>query len=235
MLGGKALPEIDTGWAMHRLSHPLRLTFFAAAFVCLTGAKASAEPMHGIAMHGAPQLPPAFTHFSNVNPDAPKGGRLTLGQLGSFDSLNPLIIKGTSAVGVREYVYESLMVRGPDESFSLYGHIAQTIDVSPDRRSATFQLNPHARFSDGQTITPEDVVFSWSLLKDKGQPFHRSYYKNVAAADITGPRSVTFTFSDDNREMPLIMGLMPVLPKHHISPDTFERTGFDPPVIGWKA
>jgi peptide/nickel transport system substrate-binding protein len=131
---------------------------------------------------------------------------------------------------VREYVYESLMVRGPDESFSLYGHIAQTIDVSPDRRSATFQLNPHARFSDGQTITPEDVVFSWSLLKDKGQPFHRSYYKNVAAADITGPRSVTFTFADDNREMPLIMGLMPVLPKHHISPDTFERTGFDPPV-----
>ena len=100
----------------------------------------------------------------------------------------------------------------------------------PDRRSATFQLNPHARFSDGQPITPEDVVFSWSLLKEKGQPFHRSYYKNVAAADITGPRSVTFTFADDNREMPLIMGLMPVLPKHHISPDTFERTGFDPPV-----
>lgn len=226
MLRGKALPENMTGWAMHRLSHLL----LAGAFWSLAGLTARAEPMHGIAMHGAPQLQPGFTHFSNVNPDAPKGGRLTLGQLGSFDSLNPLIIKGVSAVGVREYVYESLLVRGPDEPFSLYSHIAQTIDVPPDRRSVTFQLRPEARFSDGQPITPDDVVFSWSLLKEKGQPFHRSYYKNVAAAEVTGPRSVTFTFAGDNREMPLIMGLMPILPKHRISPETFERTGFDPPV-----
>ena len=230
MLRGKALTETVTRRAMHRLSHPLRLAFAAMAFTCLTAAGTAAEPAHGIAMHGAPQLQPGFTHFSNVNPVAPKGGRLTLGQLGSFDSLNPLIIKGVSAVGVREYVYEALMVRGPDEPFSLYGHIAQTIDVPADRRSVTFELNPQARFSDGHPITPEDVVFSWSLLKEKGQPFHRSYYKNVASADITGPRSVMFTFAEDNREMPLIMGLMPVLPKHLISTDTFERTGFEPPV-----
>ncbi|HEX6610680.1 MAG TPA: ABC transporter substrate-binding protein, partial [Hyphomicrobiaceae bacterium] len=206
MLRGKALTETVTRRAMHRLSHPLRLAFAAAALTCLAAAGTAAEPAHGIAMHGAPQVPPIFKHFPNVNPDAPKGGRLTLGQLGSFDSLNPLIIKGVSAVGVREYVYEALMVRGPDEPFSLYGHIAQTIDVPADRRSVTFELNPQARFSDGRPITPEDVVFSWSLLKEKGQPFHRSYYKNVASADITGPRSVTFTFAEDNREMPLIMG-----------------------------
>ena len=230
MLRGEALPEIVTGWAMHRLSHPLRLAIAALALACLASQRTAAEPLHGIAMHGAPQLSPGFTHFSNVNPEAPKGGRLTLGQLGSFDSLNPLIIKGVSAVGVREYVYESLLIRGPDEPFSLYSHIAETVDVPPDRRSVIFQLHPDARFSDGQPITPEDVVFSWSLLKEKGQPFHRSYYKNVAAAAVTGPRSVTFTFADDNREMPLIMGLMPVLPKHRISAETFERTGFDPPV-----
>lgn len=230
MLRGKALPENMTGWAMHRLSHPLRLAFAAMAFACFASAETAAEPAHGIAMHGTPQLARGFTHFSNVNPDAPRGGRLTLGQLGSFDSLNPLIIKGVSAVGVREYVYESLMVRGPDEPFSLYSHIAETIDVPPDRRSVTFQLRPEARFSDGKPITPEDVVFSWSLLREKGQPFHRSNYKNVAKAEATGPRSVTFTFAGDNREMPLIMGLMPILPKHRISPETFERTGFDPPV-----
>jgi peptide/nickel transport system substrate-binding protein len=229
MTRGKALPDSSGGWAAHRLSHLLCVAL-AGALWSLAVQPGNAEPMHGIAMHGAPQLPPAFTHFSNVNPDAPKGGRLTLGQLGSFDSLNPLIIKGVSAVGVREYIYEALMVRGPDEPFTLYSHIAETIDVPPDRRSVTFQLRPEARFSDGHPITPEDVVFSWSLLKEKGQPFHRSYYKNVAAADITGPRSVTFAFDEDNREMPLIMGLMPVLPKHNISPDTFERTGFDPPV-----
>ncbi len=227
---GKTLPKIVTKSAMHRLSHPLRLALIAGAFGCLVATGAASEPMHGIAMHGAPRLAQGFKHFSNANPVAPKGGRLTLGQLGSFDSLNPLIVKGVSAVGVREYVYEALMVRGPDEPFSLYGHIAQTIEVPPDRRSVTFQLHPDARFSDGQPITPDDVVFSWSLLREKGQPFHRSYYKNVAAADITGPRSVSFTFTEDNREMPLIMGLMPILPKHRISPDTFERTGFDPPV-----
>ena len=230
MMRREAPPGKPAGRAPHRLSHPLRLAITALALACLAGPQTMAEPAHGIAMHGAPQLSPGFTFFSNVNPEAPKGGRLTLGQLGSFDSLNPLIVKGVSAVGVREYVYESLLVRAPDEPFSLYSHIAETVDVPPDRRSVIFQLRQEARFSDGQPITPQDVVFSWSLLKEKGQPFHRSYYKNVASADITGPRSVTFTFADDNREMPLIMGLMPILPQHRISPDTFERTGFEPPV-----
>jgi peptide/nickel transport system substrate-binding protein len=194
------------------------------------GPVAGAEGLAGIAMHGAPALHPPFTHFSYVNPQAPKGGRLTLGQLGSFDSLNPLIIKGVSAVGVREYVYESLLVRSLDEPFTLYGHLAQSLDVAEDRSSVVFHLRPEARFSDGRAVTPADVTFSWALLKEKGQPFHRSYYKQVASAEIVGPHAVRFAFADDNREMPLIMGLMPILPQHHVSAETFERTGFDPPV-----
>ena len=181
-------------------------------------------------MHGAPALSAGFAHLGYVNPDAPKGGALRLGQLGSFDSLNPLIIKGVSAVGVREYVYESLLVRSLDEPFTLYGHIAGTLEVPDDRSSVTFNLRPEARFSDGHPVTSQDVLFSWELLKDKGQPFHRSYYKNVSTAQVTGPHSIRFSFGDDNREMPLIMGLMPILPAHRVAPDTFERTGFEPPV-----
>ena len=202
----------------------------AAALATLWPMVAAAEPAHGIAMHGTPALPRDFPHFGYVDPTAPKGGRLKLGQLGSFDSLNPLIIKGVSAVGVREYVYESLLARSLDEAFSLYAHVAETLDVSDDRSSVVFNLRPQARFSDGKPVTPEDVRFSWELLKEKGQPFHRSYYKNVAAAEVTGAHTIRFSFAGENREMPLIIGLMPILPKHLVSPDTFERTGFEAPV-----
>ncbi|MGH7487810.1 MAG: extracellular solute-binding protein, partial [bacterium] len=161
---------------------------------------------------------------------APKGGRLTLGHLGTFDSLNPFIIKGVAAVGIREFVYESLLARSLDEPFTLYGQIAESVDVTQDRSAAEFLLRPQARFSDGTPITPDDVVFSWSLLKERGQPFHRSYYRNVAFARVTGPHSVKFEFVGHNREMPLIMGLMPILPRHRVASETFEHTGFEPPV-----
>jgi peptide/nickel transport system substrate-binding protein len=212
------------------LSHPVLILGVLLSLAGSGGPGLAGQPVHGIAMHGEPQLPAGFPHFPYVNPGAPKGGRLTLGQLGSFDSLNPLIIKGVSAVGVREYVYESLLVRSADEPFTLYAHLAESVEMPADRRSTIFNLRPEARFSDGKPVTPDDVVFSWTLLKDKGQPFHRSYYKNVASVTATGPRSVEFKFTGDNREMPLIMGLMPILPKHQISSETFERTGFDPPV-----
>jgi peptide/nickel transport system substrate-binding protein len=191
---------------------------------------AAADRVHGIAMHGTPALPADFPHFRYVNPAAPSGGRLRLGQLGSFDSLNPFIIKGVSVVGVREYVYESLLARSLDEPFSLYGHVAETLEMPDDRSSVVFHLRPQARFSDDRPVTPDDVLFSWELLRDKGQPFHRSYYRNVATAEVIGPHAIRFAFADDNREMPLIMGLMPILPKHRLSPDTFERTGFEPPI-----
>jgi peptide/nickel transport system substrate-binding protein len=186
-----------------------------------------------MAMHGAPELPPDFAHFPYVNPDAPKGGRLRLGALGSFDSLNPFIVKGVTPPGLREYVFESLMARSQDEPFALYGLVAGSIDLPDDRSSITFHLRPEARFSDGRPITAEDVLFSHALLRDKGWPYHRSHYSKVARAEVIGARSVRFSFqADGDREIPLILGLMPVLPRHRFkSAEEFERTTLQP-VVG---
>ena len=127
-------------------------------------------PVHAIAMHGTPKHGPGFTHFPYVNPDAPKGGRLVLGTLGTFDSLTPFIIKGVSPATMREYVYASLLTRSGDEAFSLYGLIAESIELPEDRSQITFHLRPEARFADGAPITPEDVLFSHEVLRQKGWP-----------------------------------------------------------------
>lgn len=198
--------------------------------LCPWAARA-ADLRHGMAMHGNPALPPDFPHLPYADPAAPKGGTVVLGELGSFDSLNPLIVKGVAANGVREWVYESLLGRNLAEPFSLYGLIAQGIEMPDDRRSITFHLDPEARFSDGRPVTPDDVLFSWRLLKEKGQPFHRTYYKSVTAAERVAPAAVRFVFEDDgNREIPLLMGLMPILPSHRIDPETFEQTTLAPPI-----
>jgi len=182
-------------------------------------------------MHDQPKYGAAFPHLNYVNPDAPKGGTLRLAVLGSFDSLNPFIIKGAAASGMREYVYETLLARSYDEPFSLYGLIAESVETPEDRSSVTFQIRPGARFADGTPVTPDDVLFSWSLLKSKGRPNHRTYYAKVAAAEKLGERGVKFTFAGGgDREMPLIMGLMPVLPRHALTEESFEKTSFDKPV-----
>ncbi len=182
-------------------------------------------------MHGAPMHAPGFTSFGYVNPDAPKGGTVTFASLGSFDSLNPLIIKGVAAAGLRNFVFESLMARAYDEPFSLYGLLAESIETPPDRSWVAFTLRAGARFSDGKPVMVEDVLFSHAVLRDKGRPNHRTYYSKISRAEKTGPRTVKFTFdTDGDREMPLIMGLMPVLPRHHFSADTFEQTTLAPPV-----
>ena len=131
---------------------------------------ADAEPTHAIAMHGEPKLAADFQHFPYVNPDAPKGGRVTLGTSGSFDSLNPMIVRGEPVQGMREFVIESLMARSQDEPFTLYGLIAETIDVPPDRGEVTFRINPKARFSDGKPVTADDVIFSLALLGRRRGP-----------------------------------------------------------------
>ncbi len=202
------------------------------ALACLLPTpSAKAEPVLGIAMYGAPKHAPGFSHFPYVNPAAPKGGRLVLGSLGTFDSLNPFIIKGVTPGNLREYVYESLMTRSGDEPFTLYGLIAETVEVPDDRSSITFHLREQARFSDGAPITPEDVLFSHAILKEKGWPYHRSHYGKVATAEKIGPRSVRFTFAaPGDREIPLIMALMPILPRHKLDAETFERTTLEPPL-----
>ncbi|MGC1776595.1 MAG: extracellular solute-binding protein [Xanthobacteraceae bacterium] len=184
-----------------------------------------------IAMHGAPALPEGFSALPYVNPDAPKGGRLTEAVLGTFDSLNPLIVQGLAVQPVRGYVIESLMARSYDEPFTLYGLLAKTIETDQARSYVTFTLNPAAHFSDGTPVTAADVVFSWQLLRDHGRPNHRSYYSRVAKAEILGPRAVRFDFADtSDREMPLILGLMPVLPKDAVDVATFENSTLKAPV-----
>jgi len=191
----------------------------------------AAKPAHGIAMHGNLKHGVDFKHFSYVNPQAPKQGALRLGVQGSYDSLNPLIVRGVPAAGLREYVFESLLARAMDEPFALYGHIAETVTVPDDRSSISFKLRPHARFSDGKPITADDVVFTLTLLRDHGRPNHRSHYSKVAKVEKLGTHEVRFTFqAGTDREMPLIVGLMPILPKHRFDPETFEQTTLKAPV-----
>jgi len=203
----------------------------ATVAACFLYGAAFAAPEPGIAMHGRPKYADALPHLNYVNADAPKGGELRLAVLGSFDSLNPFIIKGEPAAGMRDYVYETLMARSYDEPFSLYGLIAESVEAPDDRSSVTFQIRDEARFADGTPVTPEDVLFSWSLLKSKGRPNHRTYYAKVATAERAGERGVKFTFAGGaDREMPLIMGLMPVLPRHAVTAENFEKTSFEKPL-----
>lgn len=213
-------------------------TALAAAFLLASAGHdaARAEPRPAVAMHGTPLYPPDFDHFAYADPKAPKGGRITLGVQGTFDQLNPFVIKGNAAVGMRDgsggtNVYESLMERSSDEPFSLYGLIAESIDIADDRRSVTFRLRPEARFSDRTPITPEDVIFSWETLREKGYPYMRSNYKDVVRAEKTGDHGVRFDFVDaGNRELPLILALMPILPAHAWVGRDFEATTLEPPI-----
>jgi peptide/nickel transport system substrate-binding protein len=199
--------------------------------VAAAGAAGGVEARHAIAMHGEPALAEGFSAARYVNPAAPKGGRLVEGVIGTFDSLNPFIIKGLAESRVRGYVIESLMARGYDEPFTLYGLLAKSVETDDERSYVTFVLNPAARFSDGHPVTAEDVIFSWELLRDKGRPNYRTYYAKVTKAEIVNPGTVRFDLAGaQDRELPLILGLMPVLPKHAIDPATFEETSFAPPV-----
>jgi peptide/nickel transport system substrate-binding protein len=193
--------------------------------------EAKAAESHALAMHGAPALPPNFTHMPYANPDAPKGGRLVWGILGTFDSLNPLIVRGLAVQQIRGFVVESLMARGNDEPFTLYGLLAKSVETDDARSYVTFRLDPKARFADGKPVTAEDVLFSWALLRDKGRPNHRQYYSKVAKAEAPNPLTVRFDFGGVNdRELPLILGLMPVLPRYAVDPATFEETTMTGPI-----
>ena len=220
--GTQLLAAMLVGLALSAMAEPARVT------------AATAEPavaLPAIAMHGAPALPDDFTALPYVDPDAPQGGRLIEGVLGTFDSLNPLIVQGLAVQPIRGYVIESLMARSYDEPFTLYGLLARTVETDEARSYVTFTLDPAAHFSDGAPVTAEDVVFSWQLLRDHGRPNHRTYYSRVAKAEILGPRQVRFDFADtSDRELPLILGLMPVLPKHAVDVATFENSTLTKPV-----
>src|SRR3954452_17754365 len=202
-----------------------------AVLLGLDGRKVSAADSYAIAMHGAPALTAGFTHMPYANPDAPKGGRLVWGLPGTFDSLNPLIVRGLALQQIRGFVVESLMARGNDEAFTLYGLLAKTVETDDIRSYVTFHLDPRARFSDGKPVTSDDVLFSWALLRDKGRPNHRQYYSKIAKAEAVDRRTVRFDFGGaPDRELPLILGLMPVLPRHAVDVATFEETTMVGPI-----
>jgi peptide/nickel transport system substrate-binding protein len=195
-----------------------------------TPVPAADAPRHGLAMHGAPALPSGFESFPYVNPQAPKGGRLVLGVQGTFDSLNPFPVKGlTAAHGVAGFVIEPLMRRSLDEPFTLYPLIARAVEMPEDRSAITFLIDERAAFSDGHPVTSEDVRFSFDLLRTKGRPNYRNSYDKVSGVETPDPRTIRFALSDaEDRELPLILGLMPVLPKHAVDPDAFEASTFQP-------
>ncbi len=195
------------------------------------------QPQHAIALHGEPKYAPDFEHLSYVNPDAPKRGTLHVSAIGTFDSLNPFIVKGSPAAGfdfIRSgLVYESLMQNSWDEPFTLYGIIAESIEMPEDKSWVAFNLRPEARWADGKPITAEDVVWTFNTLRDKGQPFFRAYWHDVTAVVAENERRVKFEFGiKNNAELPLIIAEMSILPKHYWTSEgrVFDETSLTPPL-----
>jgi microcin C transport system substrate-binding protein len=175
-------------------------------------AKDAPQRHHAVSLIGTPKYPADFKHFDYVNPDAPKGGLVRMADIGSFDSLNPILYKGEAAAGLG-LIYESLMQDSLEEPSTSYGLIAEWASYPPDFSSVTFKLRDEARWHDGKPITTEDVVYSLDVNK-AANPRMALYYKNVAKAEATGPNEVTFTFDvKGNRELPMIMGQLTILPK----------------------
>ena len=192
-----------------------------------------AAPHYGLAMHGELKYPPDFTHFDYTNPNATKGGTLKLGVVGdNFDSFNPYIIKGVSAAGVG-YLYQSLTEQSADEPFSEYGLIAEKIDIPQDRSSVTFYINPKAKFNDGSPITASDVEYSFNTLTkhEKVRPFFSAYYADVSKVQVLNPLTVKFEFSTNkNKELPLILGQMPIFSKVFWQTHDFGKSSLDIPL-----
>jgi microcin C transport system substrate-binding protein len=181
-------------------------------------------------MHGEPKYGPDFKHFDYVNPEAPKGGDIRLHAIGTFDSLNGFNFKGVSALALGG-LYDTLLTGSSDEAFSEYGLLAESIEVPEDRSWVAFTMRDEARWHDGKPVTVNDVIFSFEILKKKGHPFYRAYYASVAGVEAVGKRKVRFRFSgSENRELPLIIGQMPILPKHYWEGRAFEKTTLEPPL-----
>ena len=190
----------------------------------------SAEPKHGIAMYGAPALPPDFVSLPQANPDAPKGGKIIFGESGSFDSLNPFIVKGVPPAGLSALTVETLLGRSYDEAFTLYGLLAESVDTDSARSYVEFTLREGAKFSDGAPVTPEDVLWSFEKLGTEGSPRYAGAWKKIAKAEQIGSRGVRFTFTAIDRELPLILGLRPILQKAQWQGKDFTASTLEAPI-----
>lgn len=187
--------------------------------------------VNALSLIGEPKYKPGFDHFDFVNPAAPKGGTARLSVApGTFDSLNPYIVAGTPPQGIG-LVFESLTQDSIGEPSTAYGLIAESITVPSDDSWVEYTLNSKAKWHDGKPITPDDVIFSFNTLMEKGTPFWAQYYHNVKKAEKTGPRKVKFSFDQaGNRELPMIMGQLPVLPAHYWKGKDFSKVTQDPPL-----
>ncbi len=217
---------------MARVLVALLVAAIVAPAMAAAQAPPAARPVNGpaISMYGDLKYPPGFTHFQYANPEALKGGEVKLAAFGTFDTLNPFTLKGVSAAGLGE-LFDSLMAPARDEAFSYYGLVAETIETPADRSWVAFTLRPQARFHDGTPMTVDDVIWTFETLKAKGQPFFRSYYAQVVKVEKVGDRKVKFTFGPgDNRELPLIVGQLPVLSRAYWAKRDFEKTTLDPPL-----
>lgn len=220
---------------MRRLLLGLVLSPIMALAVPFLGGTAQAQPSHAIAMHGDPALPADFANLPYANPDAPKGGAINYAWIGTFDSINPFIVQGSGARGSIDLafgnnVFETLMMRSADEPFTLYPLVAKTVETDDERSFAEFTLDERAKFQDGQPVTPEDVIFTFELLAEKGLPRYGVTAGKVAKVEKVGTQGVRFTFKRPDRELPLILGLFPILPKHVIDAETFDRSTLTPMV-----
>jgi microcin C transport system substrate-binding protein len=203
-----------------------------AVAIAPTGSRSApvTGPAHGLSIHGDLKYPPRFAHFAYVDPRAPKGGSVTLSAVGTFDNLNPYILKGGPAAGIAT-TFDTLTVNSSDEPSSEYGLVAETIDTPPDRSWVAFTLRRAARFHDGSPMTVEDVIWTFDTLRTKGHPQYRSYYAAVASVEKTGPRTVRFIFKEgDNRELPVILGQLPVLSKAYWAGRDFTKTTLQAPL-----
>lgn len=191
----------------------------------------SAQAAHGIALFGELKYKPGFTHFDYVNPNAPKGGTVKYSSSGTFDSVNPFILKGVAAPGITPYVFQTLMTPSYDEPQSYYGLIARAVTVAPDHSYADFTLNKKARWQDGKPVTADDVIWTFHALKENGHPLYRVMYAPISEAEEIRPGVVRFHFTDlEHRELPLIAAAMPVLPKHYYATVPFDKTSLKAPI-----
>jgi peptide/nickel transport system substrate-binding protein len=181
-------------------------------------------------MYGDPALPPDFVSLPYANPDAPKGGRIVLGEQGGFDSLNPHILKGRAPWGVQSHVFESMMGRSWDEPFTLYGLLAESVETGPNREWVEFTLREEAEFSDGSPVTLDDVIWSYQALGTEGHPRFHAAWQKVETIEATGPRSFRITFNVDDQELPLIMGLRPIFKKAQWEGLDFGESSMIPPI-----
>ena len=209
------------------------LALTALAFLPDGGAQstdARVSVSHGLSIHGDLKYGPGFKHFDYVNPDAPKFGDVRLAAIGTFDNLNPYVLKGVAAIGLGQ-TFETLTVAASDEPSSEYGLIAESMETPADRSWVAFNLRAEARFHDGTPITTADVIWTFQMLKTKGHPVYRAYYAQVVKAEAVGPRKVKFTFGPgENRELPVITGQLPVLSKAYWSTRDFEKTTLEAPL-----